>query len=91
MRSTAEPAAPHAKSAPNPIYRPSGNPPRFHADDCGRWYFATREGIDVGPFKSRDVAVDALKRLITLVHGVRDSEVARKLIQQFVLTSAQRI
>ncbi|MDH5180238.1 MAG: DUF6316 family protein [Gammaproteobacteria bacterium] len=34
----------------------------FSADSM--WYFASREGIDHGPFPSRTLAVDALKRYL---------------------------
>ena len=49
----------------------------------GQWYFATREGIDVGPYESRDAAAFALKRLITLVRDMTDPDARRALVQRY--------
>ena len=44
----------------------------------GCWYITTREGIDVGPFKTRPDAVKAGDRLIELLRPVSDPGEARK-------------
>ncbi|MEZ5524780.1 MAG: DUF6316 family protein [Pseudomonadales bacterium] len=47
-----------------------GNPPPrssriFHMENL--WYFATREGTDVGPFHSRDEASGALQDFLDFI------------------------
>jgi len=70
----------------------AGEPPKSHyrADDrCfmsnGQWYFGTREGIDVGPYASREAAEFAIARLIKQLEGVADREEAIKVVRQFLL------
>ncbi len=36
------------------------------------WYFACREGMDHGPFDSREKAAGALKRYLAAYSGVQD-------------------
>lgn len=48
----------------------SGNPPPrssriFHMENL--WYFATREGADIGPFHSRDEAKSGLQDFIQFI------------------------
>jgi hypothetical protein len=59
---------------------------RFRAPDrCfqsnGQWYFATREGIDVGPFRTRAAAEAAVARLTQHLRGVTDEVLVRRLIE----------
>ena len=50
----------------------------------GKWYFATREGIDVGPYESRQQAEAAAKRLAAALGTVRDPIAADKIIREFM-------
>ena len=78
--------------------RRKGEPPggrHFRSSDRflmanGAWYFTTREGIDVGPFKTRPDAVKAGDRLIELLRTVSDSGEARKTIEDFIRFQLQR-
>jgi len=56
----------------------------FRAD--GAWYFATREGIDVGPYEHRDDARRDAKSLIRLLaqNPPHDVQAATLTIQQFM-------
>jgi hypothetical protein len=56
----------------------------------GAWYFTTREGIDVGPFQTRPDAVKACDRLIELLRVVKDTDEARKTIQDFITFQLRR-
>ena len=49
----------------------------------GKWYFATREGIDVGPFPSREAAEVGVEKLIAMIRGVTDPKEVHKLIEGF--------
>jgi Domain of unknown function (DUF6316) len=49
----------------------------------GRWYVATRERLDVGPFSSREEAEAAATLLIEALDGVDDPEVAQAFIREF--------
>ena len=68
----------------------TGEPPRRHfraPDRCfqmnGEWYFATREGINVGPYRTRPAADTAAKKLAVMLRGVTDPAMAHQLIEQF--------
>jgi hypothetical protein len=56
----------------------------FRSD--GAWYFATREGIDVGPYEHRDDARRDAKSLIRLLaqNPPHDVQAATLTIQQFM-------
>jgi hypothetical protein len=67
-----------------------GEEPRryFRAGDrCfqrnGEWYVSTREGIDVGPYRTRAAADTAAKRLVDMLRDVTDPVMARRLIENF--------
>lgn len=49
----------------------------------GRWYFTTREGIDVGPYDTRAAAERDAGRLIQLLLRTDTQAQARLTIQQF--------
>ena len=66
----------------------AGEAPRKHfrsQDRCffvnGSWYFATREGLDVGPYSSKEIAEAASVRLAAILAGVTDAKLARRLIE----------
>jgi hypothetical protein len=50
----------------------------------GQWYLATREGIDVGPFATRDAVKDASQQVIALLKRADDPIVAAVRLQEFV-------
>lgn len=59
---------------------------RFRSPDrCfqmnGSWYFATREGLNVGPYSTKEIADAAATRLTAVLSGVRDGNLARRLIE----------
>jgi hypothetical protein len=58
------------------------------ADRCfqmnGEWFFATREGIDVGPYATREAAAFAVARLIKMLQGIDDPIAAKKIIREFM-------
>jgi len=65
--------------------------PKSHfrsADRCfqmnGEWFFATREGIDVGPYATRDAAAFGVARLIKMLQGVDDPIATNKIIREFM-------
>jgi hypothetical protein len=47
----------------------------------GSWYFATREGLNVGPYTTKEIADAAAARLSAVLTGVRDGRLARRLIE----------
>lgn len=49
----------------------------------GRWYVATRERLDVGPFSSREEAEEAARLLAEALDGVDDPDVAQAFIKEF--------
>jgi Domain of unknown function (DUF6316) len=49
----------------------------------GRWYVATRERMDVGPYSSREEAEAAARQLTEALDGVEDPEVAQAFIREF--------
>jgi len=49
----------------------------------GKWYFNTREGIDVGPFDSRADAEINSTRLRLVLTKIDDPELARTVIARF--------
>jgi hypothetical protein len=58
------------------------------ADRCfqinGEWFFATREGIDVGPYATREAAALGVARLINMLRGVEDPIAATKIVREFM-------
>jgi hypothetical protein len=50
----------------------------------GKWYFATREGVDVGPYETQRQAEAAAARLTTMLRRVRDPIAVEKIIREFM-------
>lgn len=50
----------------------------------GSWFFATREGIDVGPYPSRQAAEAGSVRLTKLLLGNNDPVAVQKTIREFM-------
>jgi hypothetical protein len=50
----------------------------------GTWYFATREGIDVGPYPTREAAEAGSVRLAKMLRGVDDTLAVQKIIREFM-------
>jgi hypothetical protein len=48
------------------------------------WYFATREGVDVGPYPSCKAAEAAAARLAKALHGIDDPVAIQKIIREFM-------
>lgn len=69
----------------------SGEPPRLGYRSprlfalYGKWYFLTREGIDVGPYPSKDAADQGQQRLVHLLRGCRDDRERRRTIVDFMI------
>lgn len=68
-----------------------GEPPKTYfraarrsVSSDGKWYFVTREGIDVGPYDSRQAAEAGSARLAKGLHGVKDPIAAQKIIREFM-------
>jgi Domain of unknown function (DUF6316) len=67
----------------------SGEPPRphFRSDRVvlvnGAWFIDTREGIDVGPYATREAAEVAAQALGEMLAGVDDVDVAKLFIREF--------
>lgn len=53
----------------------------------GRWYFMTREGIDVGPYPSREAAEQAETRLVERLLRCENERERRSAIYEFVAAS----
>ena len=49
----------------------------------GKWYFNTREGIDVGPFESRAEAEINSTRLRLVLAKINDAALARTVILRY--------
>ena len=60
---------------------------RFRGDHVfpahGKWYFNTREGIDVGPFDTRADAEINSTRLRLVLAKIHDPKLARTVISRF--------
>jgi hypothetical protein len=69
--------------------RDEGDGHHFRSDRCvlvnGDWFVATREGIDVGPYGTREAAEAASRRIAEMLAGVSDPAVARQFIREFEL------
>lgn len=50
-----------------------------------RWYFRTREHIDVGPYRTRERAELAMAQLATMLDGINDMQITRTFIREFML------
>jgi hypothetical protein len=48
-----------------------------------RYFRSTREAIDVGPYRTREAADAAAKRLADMLHDVTDPVMARRLVEHF--------
>jgi uncharacterized protein DUF6316 len=52
----------------------------------GEWFFSTREGIELGPYATRDDAASAATDLATMLKDITDPESARQfVIREFML------
>jgi hypothetical protein len=74
----------------DPSHRDGEQPGQhFRGDRCvmvnGQWFVATREGIDVGPYTTRDAAEAVASRLASMLHGIDDAEISRQFIREFML------
>jgi len=76
----------------------TNEPPKTHfrsGDRCfktnGEWYFATREGVEVGPYRSREAAAIAAGRLIKTRQGVHDPIAVQKVIREFMFLMGARV
>ena len=49
----------------------------------GKWYFNTREGIDVGPFETRGDAEINSTRLRLVLAKINDAALARTVIRRY--------
>ena len=60
----------------------------FRSDRCiainGRWYVATGEGINVGPFATKANAESAAQKIGQLLLDVDDPEVALTFVREFL-------
>jgi hypothetical protein len=54
------------------------------------WYFTTREGMDVGPFETREAAVIACDRLVELLRPITDFDEARMVTNDFIRLQLRR-
>lgn len=67
-----------------------GEPPRIGERSprffvlYGKWYFMTREGIDVGPYASKDAAAREQQRLLDLLQGCQGNGERRRAIFEFM-------
>jgi hypothetical protein len=50
----------------------------------GRWYVATRERMDVGPYPTREEAEAAAAQLALALDGVDDPVVALAFLREFI-------
>jgi hypothetical protein len=55
----------------------------------GEWYFTTREGMDVGPFATRDDAESACDRLLPTLQGLSFDR-ARQATEDFMRFELRR-
>jgi len=59
----------------------------FRSDRCvridGVWYVATREGIDVGPYRSRERAESAATELVRKLSAIENPRHALMVVQTF--------
>jgi Domain of unknown function (DUF6316) len=51
----------------------------------GKWFFHTREGIEVGPYEDQEAAELGAASLSTMLDGINDSEITRQFIKEFML------
>lgn len=57
----------------------------------GEWYFATREGVNVGPYATREAADRAVARLLKMLDGVEEPLVVNKIIREFMYLKGTRV
>ena len=57
----------------------------------GKYYFNTREGIDVGPFDTRDAAVINSTRLRLVLSHIADPDLARVVVSRYVDIPVNRL
>lgn len=52
----------------------------------GRWFIATREGLDLGPYATHDDAESEAAYLATMLEGITDPEITRQfIVREFML------
>jgi hypothetical protein len=51
----------------------------------GKWFFSTREGLEVGPYQSQAAAELGASMLATMLRGISDSEITAQFIREFML------
>jgi hypothetical protein len=50
-----------------------------------QWFIRTREGIEVGPYPSREAAEIGAEKLSAMLDGINDPEITRQFIREFML------
>ena len=50
-----------------------------------RWFFRTREGIELGPYASHERAEIAAAQLAIMLDGISDMEITAQFIREFML------
>lgn len=64
--------------------------PRIHfrSDRCvefrGSWFVTTREGIDVGPYPTREAASIAAAQIVELLSEIDDPAIAQTFIREYL-------
>jgi hypothetical protein len=62
----------------------------YNCDESGLWFFRTREGNNIGPFRYRSEAEEMLGRfIVTLQEAARENEASEKL--RFRTRSSPRV
>jgi hypothetical protein len=56
-----------------------------------QWYVLTRERMDVGPFETRDEALEAAAQIAQALDGVDDPAVVLRLIREFGRVSRKTV
>ena len=51
----------------------------------GKWFFRTREDIDVGPYPTHERAEIAASQLAIMLDGITDLEITAQFIREFML------
>ena len=77
------PAMEHKRKNDPPGKRPSRSDRCFNRN--GTWYIATREGVPIGPYPTRDAAelqADALSPYLAVLDGADDREMAPTFVHE---------
>jgi len=53
----------------------------------GRWFITTREGIDVGPYDTRELAETDAKHIALMLEDIDDPRMAGVFIREFARRS----